>query len=311
MGTIITADVVNLLSPGIKKIYAVMAKEQIDYLPKLYTVGTTNLLTTPHDTYGAAGGLHKWAGTVHYGDFAHLYKQNYVQDKYSNGLQIEERVIRYDLYHEVERRCRNLAVETNRSIQDFGIRMYNHAFDTSFTDDDGNTIASTGPDGVALCSASHPTSPSNSATKSNTNTLALTATNVSATRLNMSKFTDDQGKKIGVVMDTILVGLDTEELAWEVIKTAGKVDTAENNRNFHQGRYDLIVHPMLSVASYGNSWFGIDSHLLKLYSNWYWGRKPELENTDDFDTEVIKYKLVTEFAYGFDTYVWIYGNKTA
>ncbi|MEW6016492.1 MAG: Mu-like prophage major head subunit gpT family protein [Pseudomonadota bacterium] len=311
MGSIITADVANLLSPGIKKIYAIMAQEQPDYLPKLFNVGTTTLLDTPHDTYGATGGLHKWTGTVQYGDFKHLYKKTYTQEKYSNGLQIEERVIRYDLYHEIERRCRNLAIETNRSIQEFGIRMFNHAFDTSFTDDDGNTITSTGPDGVALCTSSHPTSPSDATAKPNYNTLSLTATNVSTTRLNMAKFTDDKGKQIGVVMDTILVGLDNEEAAWEVIKSVGKVDTADNNRNFHEGRYNLLVHPMLSVPDFPNSWFGIDSKLQKLYSNWLWGRPPELENDTDFDTEVLKYKLVCEFAYGWDYYAWIYGNKVA
>jgi hypothetical protein len=60
--------------------------------------------------------------------------------------------------------------------------------------------------------------------------------------------------------DTIVCPRALEETFYEIIKSNGKVDTANNNPNFHKGKYKLIVSDWLDDT---NNWFLIDSELMK------------------------------------------------
>ena len=137
----------------------------------------------------------------------------------------------------IDRFPKGLATSANRSREKLGAQLLNLAFTYEDTAQG---------DGTELCASDHPSNVSGVATQSNEGTLALSATSVETTRLLMYDFVDDIGEQISVNPDTILIPRDLEETGWEIINSKGKVDTADNNANFHQGKYKLMVWDRLN-----------------------------------------------------------------
>lgn len=110
-----------------------------------------------------------------------------------------------------------------------------------------------------IVASDHPSPVDGVSTQSNEGTLSLGAGNVETTRLAMHEFADDQGELISIDPNTLLIPIDLEQTGWEIINSKGKVDTAENNANFHQGKYKLIVWKRFSDS---NNWV---SNIAPLY----------------------------------------------
>jgi len=141
--------------------------------------------------------------------------------------------------------------------------------------------------------------------QSNEGTSALSAANVEATRLDMYDFYDLAGETISVNPDTILAPRDLEETGWEIINSKGKVDTADNNQNFHYGKYKLVIWDRLTDA---DNWFMIDYSEMKEYLLWY-NREPiQMFQDKDSDTLIAKYLSYYRCGTGWDGWTWVYGQ---
>ena len=135
-------------------------------------------------------------------------------------------IVLWDVY------LRVLATSASRSREKLGAAIYSLAF--TFEPSDG--------DGAELCASLTTAVMSNVGVvpaQSNEGTSSLSATNVETTRIAMHDYRDDQNEKISVNPDTITIPRNLEQTGWEIINTKGKVDTANNNANFHQGKYKL------------------------------------------------------------------------
>ncbi len=117
--------------------------------------------------------------------------------------------------------------------------------------------------------------------------LALTATAVFAMRLQMVGYRDDQGGRCEIMPDELWFPPDLSEQAFEIIKSPGKVDTANNNRNFHEGRYTPYEWRYLTDT---NNWFMCDGSLRKQYCFWQDRVAAEFAFIEDFDTLIAKWR---------------------
>jgi hypothetical protein len=109
-----------------------------------------------------------------------------------------------------------------------------------------------------------------------------------------------------VNFDTLVVPIGLFETAYELINSKGKVDTANNNFNFHTGRYKLIMWPRLTVS---NNWFFLDSKMSKQFLL-FWDRiKPEFAYDRDFDTMVAKWSVYYRANTQFTGHQWIFGHN--
>jgi phage major head subunit gpT-like protein len=188
-----------------------------------------------------------------------------------------------------------LAESANRSREKLGANQFNLAF----------TYQPTDGDGTELCAADHPSNVTSVSTQSNEGTLALSATNVETTRLAMYDFYNDIGEVITVNPDSLLIPRDLEETGWEIINSKGKVDTADNNANFHQGKYRLIVWDRLTDT---NNWYMVDYNRMKQDNIW-WNREPiQLNKDKDSDTMVAKYLSYYRCGVAWDDWLWLYGQ---
>ena len=192
-------------------------------------------------------------------------------------------------------------------MEKLGASIFNDAFTgTGSITIEGTTVLSN-TEALSLCNDAH-TSTATATLQDNSGTTALSATAVEATRILMAGFKDDKDNLISVQPDLILCPRNLEETAWEIISSKGKVDSAENNSNFHYGKYKLAVWDYLSDS---NNWFMIDSAMMKQFLNWFDRIPLEFFQDKSFDTLIAKYAVYTRVSLGYSGWQWLYGQKVA
>lgn len=171
-----------------------------------------------------------------------------------------------------------------------------------------NAFTSTGPDGAALCSDSHPLSPNKTGTtQDNSFALALTKANVRTVREAMMAFTDDNGNKMAVTPDLLLVPPALEDDAIEIVMSVNDPASANNTVNPQYQRFRVQAWHYLTDS---NAWFMIDSALMRLSLDWF-NRVPfgvQLREGDD-RTIMAWWRAYQRFSYGWSDWKWIAGSN--
>jgi len=298
----------DLLEPGLKKIFT----EQYNQIPEmrqmLFNVQTSGSSYEKDSSVGSFGDMPVFTGTISYDDINQGYDVTYTHAEFAKGFKVERKLYDDDLYNVISRKPRGLAISAKRTQEKYAASVFGAtAFSgTGTITIDGTTVLSN-TEALSLCNAAH-TSTGSTSTQSNTGTSALSATAIEATRILMSQFKDDRDNLISVQPDLILIPRNLEETAWEIISTKGKVDSAENNANFHYGKYKLAVWDYLTDS---NNYFVIDSTMSKMFLNWYDRVPLEFFQDKSFDTLISKYAAYARWSYGFSDWRWIYGHNVS
>lgn len=282
----------------VKEFWDIQSKKKKDYNALLYNVQNSSRSQENHLGVGSVGQMALWTGTVSYQEFKKGFEKGYRHAKYSSGIQLEEEIFRFEEYNKVEQRTRLLNDSVYKTLQAHGVSTFNNAFDATFA----------GPDSVALCSAAHPYSPSDATTQTNAFALDLTMPNLKTVFNAMSDFRDDKGDQLFVTPTILLTGIQYREEAQKICgPSAGDKEpfTAENDANVYKSELTHIYHPMIT----GKKWFLIDGEMMKAYLYWYNARKAVIETDGDFDTEVMKFKVVSMFSYGWDFWAFVAGSQ--
>ena len=291
----------TLLEPYLFKVYEDIIEKGEDYVGRLFGANKSKRAWEKISGIGAADLPVEWQGQVHYGDVSPLWDKTFNHIKYSTGLKFERELWDDALYPEVKNRINSVMLAVHRFRQIHAHTPFNDAFGAYKT-----------PDGQALCSDSHPRSPDDATTQSNKGTSPLTVDALEDTRTAMLNITDDKGKKLLIVPDLLIVPPSLELKAREIVMSAGRPDTADRADNVRRNAYDVLTLPLLTDS---NNWFLVDSKRMKQYNLWFDRRLPVPERdksqTEDFDTEVIKFKQVMRFAYGAIHWTWIYGHEVS
>lgn len=227
---------------------------------------------------GDIGEMSEFAeGSIQFSSPAEGYKKGVEEVQWALGIKATRQLLRNDLYGVLRNRAAALADSVRDKQEVIAAAPFVDGFTSAFT---------TG-DGLSLFNSAHTNKGGTGSNQSNRGTSAFSPSAVEATRLAMLKFQTNAGSKMAVRMDMLIVPADLEEKAYELIKSSGKVDTANNNRNFHQGKYKLVVWE--NFLSDVNNWFAADSRLLKrnlIYREW---EAPQFFRSGEFDTLVSKY----------------------
>jgi len=291
---VITREVWAEVENSAYELWDLEMKAKKDYIPMMYNVSDSNRSEEKHLGVGSVGQMKPWNGTVDYQDFTKGFEKGYRHAKYSSGLQIEEEVFRFGEYRQIKDRVRKLNDSVYKTLQSHAVSTFNNA----------NNAAFAGPDSVALCSASHPYSPSDATVQSNLGALDLTPANMNTVFNAMADFKDDKGDIVGVTPNLIICGNYYRDKAKKIVGSDKEPFSAENDMNTWADELTYMYNPRIT----GKTWFLADSQRMKLYLNWYNARKAALESDGDFDTEIMKFKVVSMFSYGWDHWDFIYGN---
>jgi phage major head subunit gpT-like protein len=287
----------DLLDPRFQRIFDDKFTELPDMIPMLYNVEPTNGRDTMRwSDVGAVEDFIAFTGSVDYSSRNQGYDTIATPVEFARGIQVERKLFDDDQYNVMNQRPRALARAAFRTRQQHAADLFNNA--TSVV-----TTFYNNSEGVSLGSNSHTTTSGASTANGfdNLTTAALTAVAVQAARIQMRGFRGDQAERISVMPDTLLVPPDLEEAAFEITASSGKVDTADNNRNVHEGRYKVIDWEYLNDT---NNWFLIDSSLKE--EQLFWTDRIAIEFAMiDFDTLVAKWRGYMRYAMAHTDWRWV------
>ena len=293
-----SASYADLLEPGLRKVFAdVFYQEQQQSIASILFNVSESRKAQEHDLeMGDVADFSPFTGTVSYDDTGEGYKTNYVHQEFTKGMKVERKLVDDDLYNVIARKPQQLGLAAFRKRETDAASVFNNAFVTNIT----------GGDGQPLCSTVHPSNNGGSS-QSNSGSTALSPTEVETARIKMVKYQSNRNNPLSIQPDMLIVPVDLESYAYEIINSRGKVDTAQNNVNFHVGRYKLVVWPNYMTSS--TRWFMVDSRIMKMYLNWFDRITPQFYKDTDFDTLLAKFAGYMRYSYGWSDWRWVYGEN--
>lgn len=297
----------DLLDPRFQEIFNDQYAQIPDRRGDFYQI-VSGAEAPTRDTYrvsqvGAFSDVPEFTGSVVYDDVSEGYDTTFTHRQYASGFQIQRQLFDDDLTGIMEAKPRGMSQAYARTIQKHAAQMFVNAFSVDSTWQSGG-------DALALCSNAHTTrsGASTSVGFDNLSTAALSAVAVQAARIQMRGFRDDRANRISVKPDLLLVPIDLEPDAWEILNSQGKVDTANNNANFNFGAYKLIAWEYLSDV---NDFWMIDSSMMKQFLFWVNRIPMQFAMVEDFDSLVGKWRLYERHSAGFSDWRWVLGHQVS
>lgn len=297
----------DLIDPRVKKLF----KDEFAQLPDM--VGTLYNVQSSSDAYeisseaGALDDFAEFSGTVSYGSQNQGYDVRATHVEFTKGIQIERKLYDDDRHGLWQAKPVELANAANRTRQKHAARLLNNAFSV-------DSMFYSHSEGVALCSDSHTTTSgaSTAAGFDNLVTSALSAVAYSAARIQFQGFVDDMGNKIMSMPDELWMPIDLFEVAQEIVGSAGKLDTANNNINVHKGGVKLM--PSENGWNYltdTNNWFITDSKLRKRFCIWYERVPVEFAMAEELDTLIAKWRAYMRYSNKYQNWRFILGAQVS
>ncbi len=282
-------------------------REQLsDMIPSLFSMPTVSKTndTVKWSNIGAFGDFGSFSGTVDYDDVNQGYDVTQTHVEFASGFQVERKLFDDDMYNIMDQRPSGLATAAVRTRQKHAARVFNNAFSV-------DTFFYTHTEGVPLCSNSHTSTAAGTDTSTgfdNLATSALSATALAANRVQMVDFRDDRGNKFAIVPDTIIIPPALYDVAFEIVASTGRPDTAENNRNVHEGAYKVLEWNYLTD---NNNWFLCDSTMQKQHLHWVDRMPLEFAYAEDLDTITAKWRAYMRYSSSHDDWRWLMGNQVS
>lgn len=255
---------------------------------------------------GSDGWNFEASGRVQYDERNKGFLKRYTHSEFAKGIMVQRKLIDDNLTDIAFDDARALGDSAFRKREKGAASIFNNAFSATGVGPDG--MPNAGPDGVALCSASHPRSGADSAVQSNAGTSALSATNLGTTRILHQKVTDDRGDLMDVMPDELLVPPELEDTAIVAGRSAQVPGSGNNDVNPQAGRFRTIVWHYLTDPT---NWFVFDSGRRRRSLLWYERIPLEFAQDGDFDTLQNKWRGYMRYSYGWRDWAWVYGHNAA
>ncbi len=253
---------------------------------------------------GAFGDIVPFTGAVNYDDVSQGYTATLTHVEYTSGFQIERKLFDDDLFGVMDAKPKGLATAAQRTRQKHGASVFNNAFSVDSTWNQSS-------EGLSLCNDAHTSNASGVSTAvgfDNNITSSLSAVSLAAARIQMRTFRGDRAERIDVMPDTLLIPPDLYQTAFEIVESLGVPDSANNNRNVHQGKYRVIEWNYVTDS---NNWFIMDSTLMKDMLKWVDRVPTEFGMVEDFDSLVGKWRLYGRWSLGTNDWRFILGSQVS
>lgn len=317
---ILTSDF-SSLTDDLQDIFNEVAKSSIADLKgySLFNVKDTDRRTFDHLILHGIGGAQKVA------QGADLPSLNLVegdsitwtQGRYGALVSVTKDMRLFDLYDQIESLVRSVTDASFNDIDQAMADVLLYGFSSSnYTDVYGQSVSATGPDGLALFSASH-TNNLNSNTFRNliryngVNNPLLSREAIVKARTDARVYKDPSGKSRPINLDTLYVAPSKEDEAMRIIESAQISGSAENDVNPLKGKIKVVTWEKLETRSDGTDtsayWFMCDSKKKDETLRALFRERPSL----DAPEQVYKNKnwdYSIDFYYtlgrGFPAYVW-------
>jgi hypothetical protein len=294
----------DALDPIVRFRFDLAFNRRVSLIPSLFNVQGSVRAYEQVSGVGAVGieAWDAWEQTGHVGeaDFDQGYKATYTHKEYPMDIRIQRKLIDDANFPQVFRLIERVGDSAALKREVDAASIFNNAF----TD----TAPYAGPDSVGLCSSAHPNSPQKtSATQENEGTYSLSVDNIATVREAMMAFTDDNGNKMGVTPNALLVPPALEDEARVYLNSVNKAGTANNDLNPRAGeQWQIYVWHYLTDSTY---WFMLDTALMMQSLDWF-NRVPITINPIVEDkTMSAGWRAYMRYSLGWSDWRWVYGNN--
>ncbi len=219
------------------------------------------------------------------------------QQKRTVRRQITEDLLEFNKYPELNAKLKETGAKLWRGYGVDLTHRFTFAFDSSYTDRDGESVTTTGGDGANFCANTHTLNSGD--TFDNQITARLSDSSVEDAEDLFAAFIDQNGNLVYPIADTLIVGTQssTHNIAKRITGQSTQIDNDFNNMNVHQGKYRLVSLVYLDTtglvakdATKSRFWFLMASSLKEnLMSSVRRFPVPEVVSTDD-DSNTMQWK---------------------
>lgn len=298
-----TGNFGKALWPGVNAWYGKAYDEHAEEYTDLFEILTSSKAFEEDvgiTSFGLLRAKAEGAG-IEYDAERQAFVNRFSHTEYALGFIITRNMFDDDQYMVVgEKRAKGLAFSTRQTIETLGANVYNRAFNSSYT----------GADGLELCSTAH----LNFAGGTWANELAtaadLSEASLEQASIDVMKYTNDRGLKISVIPQSLHIPVDLVFEAERILKTEGRVGTANNDLNALKamGKFPKGIKT--------NHYFtDTDAWFLRTNTpdgmKWFWRRRPEFTQDNDWETENAKYKVTMRASQGWTDPRQVFGSPGA
>ena len=291
----------DLLDPRFQKIFFDQYEQLPDMLPTIFSFPPDNGRGDMRwSEVGEYGDFPAFAGSVVYDSISQGFDVLATHVEFASGMQVTRKMFDDDQYNIMDQRPSGLARAAQRTRQKHAARLFNNA-------DSVDTFFYNHSEGLALVSDSHTTNAPDVDTSSgfdNMGTSALSAVAVASARIQMVGYRDDRGNRMVVQPTELWYPNSLYEVAYEIIASSGKVDTAENNANVHKGKYEGHEWNYMDDA---NNWFMADGPMRKQHLHWIDRVPLEFAMAEDLDTIIAKWRAYLRYSWAWTNWRWVFG----
>lgn len=293
---------------------------------QMYDVRNVSEMTSEHSIIAGYGfAKRKSEGDSYtYGSIRQGYKLNLSQTRIGLMDAITWEMRKFDKYREIDKKMRKLGESTAKRIELDLTHQFTYGMSAaSYTNMDGETVATTSADGQNLFDTDH-TLTSGTTTLGNLITTAFSRAGLEEAENTFNTFTDDNDQIILVEPDTIVTGRNVtiQNAVKEFLKSTLIPDEANNATNVYAGKYKHLVLPYLGTdlngapsTSYDNYWMlGDLKHtdaICEISENPTFKAPSMGGNGEDYETDDWKFKSSATYDYGVLDYKWIVGSTGA
>ena len=237
---------------------------------------------------------------IAYDDAQEVYTSRYTHEAIAMGFSITQEAVEDNLYDSLSARYTKALARAFQNTKEVkGAALFNEGF-----------TGQTGGDGQYLFATGHPlVSGGTNANKPST-AVDLNETALEAAIISIGKWTDERGLKIAARPQKLLIPSDLQFVAERLMKTEGRVGTADNDLNAVRsmsavpGGY-MVNHYLTDT----DAWFlGTDipngfKHFTRV------AMKTSMEG--DFETGNVRYKGRQRYSFGYSDPLAYYGSAGA
>ena len=284
-----TAGFPDVLDPRFREIVDGVYDRPDDKLDMFFTKSASNIDIERGSALTPMGNFQQFSGSggsgvVPYDGPDQGFDWNATHIEWALGVQVERRLWRFDQFNIIESRFNLLADSAFETRQG---HVAGVAFNDAFS---ASSSFFTHTEGVAIYSNSHTTARpgvSTSAGFDNLVTAALSPAALTSARTQLRLLRDDAGRRRGPEPTALIVPVDLEDRANEIIKTTKGLDSAEGTINVHDGRFRVIPWQYIDDT---NDWYLVNLERMKSNLMFFEADPLEFARVEDFDTFIAKYR---------------------
>jgi len=300
MSRLVTRDFLSATFTGFKGLYDKSFAQTEPLYPKISTVVESTSDKESYNWLGSVPSMRQWTDERIPGALR-TNSYDVENQKYEATIEVDRETFEDDKLGQIKPRIEELAVRAATHPDELVIGLLNDGF------------ASACYDGQFFFDTDH--AEGLSGTQSNKLAVALSSANLETAVETMLAFKDDQGKPLGIMPDTLVVGPENYFDARQILNSvsivlAGSSDIEKPGGNPLSGMLDLHVSPHVDSGK----WFVLATKYPVRPTLFQWRIKPEFTAVTDpsdeyvFSTDTFKYGVRSRCGAGYGLWQMAVGS---